>query len=51
MLAQKEIEEFKSDGVLIVKGLIDIDELASLRERAEWFGALPCSTTIMFAGP
>jgi len=39
MLAQKEIEEFKSDGVLIVKGLIDIDELASLRERAEWIAS------------
>ena len=39
MLAQKEIEEFKSDGVLIVRGLIDIDELTSLRERAEWIAS------------
>ena len=39
MLARKKIEEFKSDGVLIVKGLIDADELASLRERAEWIAS------------
>ena len=35
-LSEEKIEQFNADGVLVVEGLLDADEVATLRERAEW---------------
>ena len=35
-LSRDKIEAFNKDGVLVVEGLLDADEVATMRERAEW---------------
>ena len=35
-LSQEQAQQFRKDGFLIVEGLLDQAEIASLRERAEW---------------
>ena len=35
-LSQAQIEQFRDDGVLVVEGLLDEEEVGVLRERAEW---------------
>ncbi len=35
-LSQAQIEQFREDGVLVVEGLLDEEEVGVLRERAEW---------------
>ena len=35
-LSQAQIEQFREDGVLVVEGLLNEEEVGVLRERAEW---------------
>ena len=35
-LSEEKIERFRADGFLVVKGLLDAGEVATLLERAEW---------------
>jgi ectoine hydroxylase-related dioxygenase (phytanoyl-CoA dioxygenase family) len=35
-LSPDKVEEFNKDGVLIIKGLLNADEVATMHQRAEW---------------
>ena len=38
-LSEEKIERFRADGFLVLKGLLDAGEVATLLERAEWVAA------------